>query len=90
MIHELLGQLTTRKETFSDNPISVEQMGELVDMVQSEKLTGVDRCSSSQKCSCAISREIRKDPVASHGHFTLNRFAVSFGKRVGSAGDIRR
>lgn len=40
MIHELLGQLAARKETFSDNPVSVEQMGELVDMVQSGKITG--------------------------------------------------
>lgn len=40
MIHELLGQLAARKETFSDNPVSVEQMGELVDMVQCGKMTG--------------------------------------------------
>ncbi|KAF8138915.1 Glutamyl-tRNA-Gln amidotransferase B subunit [Boletus edulis] len=40
MIHELLGQLAARKETFSDNPVSVEQMGELVDMVQNGKMTG--------------------------------------------------
>ncbi|KAG8218999.1 glutamyl-tRNA(Gln) amidotransferase subunit B [Butyriboletus roseoflavus] len=40
MIHELLGQLAARKETFSDNPVSVEQMGELVDMVQCGKITG--------------------------------------------------
>lgn len=40
MIHELLGQLAARKETFSDNPLSVEQMGELVDMVQCGKMTG--------------------------------------------------
>ncbi|KAF8550387.1 Glutamyl-tRNA amidotransferase B subunit [Imleria badia] len=40
MIHELIGQLAARKETFSDNPVSVEQMGELVDMVQCGKMTG--------------------------------------------------
>ena len=40
MIHELLGQLAARKETFSDNPVSVEQMGELVDMVQCGQMTG--------------------------------------------------
>ncbi|KAH7887387.1 GatB/GatE catalytic domain-containing protein [Phlebopus sp. FC_14] len=40
MIHELLGQLAARKETFSDNPISIEQMGGLLDMVQSGKMTG--------------------------------------------------
>lgn len=48
MIHELLGQLAARKETFSDNPVSVTQMGELVDMVQSGQMTGVH----SLVCSC--------------------------------------
>ncbi|KAI9000741.1 Glutamyl-tRNA-Gln amidotransferase B subunit [Trametes punicea] len=38
--HELLGQLAFRHETFTDNPISVEQMGELVDLVQCGKVTG--------------------------------------------------
>ncbi|KAI9573743.1 hypothetical protein HD554DRAFT_2166518 [Boletus coccyginus] len=32
MIHELLGQLAARKETFNDSLFSVEQMGELMDM----------------------------------------------------------
>ncbi|KAL4081424.1 GatB/GatE catalytic domain-containing protein [Scleroderma yunnanense] len=40
MTHELLGQLTASRETFTNNPISVEQMGELIDMVQHGKLTG--------------------------------------------------
>ncbi|TBU33054.1 Glutamyl-tRNA amidotransferase B subunit [Dichomitus squalens] len=38
--HELLGQLAFRNETFRENPISVEQMGELVDLVQGGKVTG--------------------------------------------------
>ncbi|OCH94280.1 Glutamyl-tRNA-Gln amidotransferase B subunit [Obba rivulosa] len=38
--HELLGQLAFRKETFSDNPMTTEQMGELIDMVQEKKITG--------------------------------------------------
>ncbi|KAH9855061.1 Glutamyl-tRNA-Gln amidotransferase B subunit [Lenzites betulinus] len=38
--HELLGQLAFRHETFKENPISVEQMGNLVDLVQSLKVTG--------------------------------------------------
>ncbi|EMD40527.1 hypothetical protein CERSUDRAFT_44073 [Gelatoporia subvermispora B] len=38
--HELLGQLAFRKETFSDNPMTVEQMGELIDLVQSKTVTG--------------------------------------------------
>lgn len=40
MTHELIGQLTARKETFSDNPVSVEQLGELIDLVQGSKITG--------------------------------------------------
>lgn len=40
MTHELLGQLTARKETFSQNPVSIEQMGELIDIVQDGSITG--------------------------------------------------
>ncbi|KAG5349940.1 hypothetical protein C0989_001183 [Termitomyces sp. Mn162] len=40
MTHELLGQLASRKESFKDNHISVEQMGELIDMVQEKTITG--------------------------------------------------
>lgn len=40
LTHELLGQLSARKETFRDNSVSVEQMGELIDMVQSGEMTG--------------------------------------------------
>lgn len=38
--HELLGQLAIRHETFKDNELSVAQMGELVDLVQSKRITG--------------------------------------------------
>ena len=60
MIHELLGQLAARRETFSDNPVTVEQMGELVDMVQCGKMTGVyivTRCARVAHV-CMISRDI--------------------------------
>ncbi|KAH9965828.1 Glutamyl-tRNA-Gln amidotransferase B subunit [Russula dissimulans] len=40
IIHELLGQLALRRKLFRDNPISVEQMGGLIDMVQSGMVTG--------------------------------------------------
>lgn len=40
MTHELLGQLAARKETFTQNPVSVEQMGELIDLVQNGGITG--------------------------------------------------
>ncbi len=39
--HELLGQLAFRNETFKENPITIEQMGELVDLVQAGKVTGM-------------------------------------------------
>ena len=38
--HELLGQLSFRNETFKENPMSAEQMGELVDLVREGKVTG--------------------------------------------------
>jgi len=38
--HELLGQLAFRNETFSANPISIEQMGNLIDLVTSGQITG--------------------------------------------------
>ncbi|KAF9462046.1 Glutamyl-tRNA-Gln amidotransferase B subunit [Collybia nuda] len=40
MTHELLGQLSARKQSFADNQISVQQMGELIDLVQSKVITG--------------------------------------------------
>lgn len=40
MTHELLGQLAIRKETFKENPISILQLGELIDMVQNGNITG--------------------------------------------------
>jgi Asp-tRNA(Asn)/Glu-tRNA(Gln) amidotransferase B subunit len=40
IIHELLGQLALRKKMFHDNPISVEQMGGLIDIVQDGMVTG--------------------------------------------------
>ncbi|KAI0797079.1 Glutamyl-tRNA-Gln amidotransferase B subunit [Abortiporus biennis] len=38
--HELLGQLSLRHETFKDNSLSPEQLGELIDLVEENKLTG--------------------------------------------------
>ncbi|TCD67512.1 hypothetical protein EIP91_012317 [Steccherinum ochraceum] len=38
--HELLGQLALRHEVFKDNVFSVTQMGDLVDLVQTKRITG--------------------------------------------------
>ncbi|KAJ3500203.1 hypothetical protein NLJ89_g9899 [Agrocybe chaxingu] len=40
LTHELLGQLAARKQTFCENPLSVSQLGELIDLVQSKTITG--------------------------------------------------
>ncbi|KAF5322005.1 hypothetical protein D9619_000691 [Psilocybe cf. subviscida] len=40
LTHELLGQLSARKETFSDNSLSTTQFGELIDLVQNKSITG--------------------------------------------------
>ncbi|ETW84098.1 hypothetical protein HETIRDRAFT_312503 [Heterobasidion irregulare TC 32-1] len=40
MTHELLGQLALRRETFKENPVSVECMGNLIDLLQSGMITG--------------------------------------------------
>ncbi|KAI0751075.1 Glutamyl-tRNA amidotransferase B subunit [Daedaleopsis nitida] len=38
--HEFLGQLAFRHETFRENPMSTQQMGDLIDLVQAGKVTG--------------------------------------------------
>ncbi|CAG7848888.1 Glutamyl-tRNA(Gln) amidotransferase subunit B, mitochondrial {ECO:0000255/HAMAP-Rule:MF_03147} Short=Glu-AdT subunit B {ECO:0000255/HAMAP-Rule:MF_03147}; {ECO:0000255/HAMAP-Rule:MF_03147}; Flags: Precursor [Serendipita indica DSM 11827] len=39
MIHELLGQLTYRQLTFAQNPLSAEQLGDIVDAVEASQIT---------------------------------------------------
>ncbi|KAF9006723.1 GatB/GatE catalytic domain-containing protein [Cyathus striatus] len=53
LTHELIGQLTARKETFAQNTVRVEQLGELIDLVQEGKITAY-----------TIHRNIRKAPPA--------------------------
>lgn len=49
MTHELLGQLTARKEAFKDNKISAGHLGELIDLVQAGTITGgYNECSFDQ------------------------------------------
>ncbi|CDO73814.1 hypothetical protein BN946_scf185015.g143 [Trametes cinnabarina] len=55
--HELLGQLSFRNETFTDNPISAKQMGDLVDLVSSGKVTGPCRahlCFSAEILTTSV------------------------------------
>lgn len=40
MAHELLGQLTARKQSFQNNTITVQQLSELIDLVQDKQITG--------------------------------------------------
>jgi aspartyl-tRNA(Asn)/glutamyl-tRNA(Gln) amidotransferase subunit B len=41
LLHELIGQLSFRGQTFVDNPLTPERLGELVDAVESHVITGV-------------------------------------------------
>ncbi|CAE6493091.1 unnamed protein product, partial [Rhizoctonia solani] len=40
LLHELIGQLSFRNQTFAENPLSPERLGELVDAVESHAITG--------------------------------------------------
>ena len=40
IVHELLGQLAYRNETFAENALSVEQCGAIIDAVHSDIITG--------------------------------------------------
>jgi len=40
MTHELLGQLSALKKTFAENPLSTDQLGELIDLVSEGVITG--------------------------------------------------
>lgn len=41
LTHELLGQLSARKEIFRENSLSTVQFGELIDLVQNKSITGM-------------------------------------------------
>jgi aspartyl-tRNA(Asn)/glutamyl-tRNA(Gln) amidotransferase subunit B len=40
LINELIGQLSARNQTFDENPLTVDQFGELIDLVQNGTVTG--------------------------------------------------
>ena len=39
LVHELIGKLSARKESFKDNKISVSQLGQLIDLVEQGTIT---------------------------------------------------
>jgi aspartyl-tRNA(Asn)/glutamyl-tRNA(Gln) amidotransferase subunit B len=51
IVQVLFGQLAARNRTFTENPITVAQLGSLVDMVQSGSITGQPSlCQTSRRC----------------------------------------
>ncbi|SAL96483.1 hypothetical protein [Absidia glauca] len=58
-LHELFGQLTGEHLTFEENPISVEQLGSLIDLVQDGTITG-DEASLKALCESLIDRNSAK------------------------------
>lgn len=67
-------------------------MGELVDMVQCGKMTGVYASSIGVNGAHGgvMSRDVGQDLVASHGHIALDGIPVRAGRRVGSVGGTGR
>jgi aspartyl-tRNA(Asn)/glutamyl-tRNA(Gln) amidotransferase subunit B len=49
MVHELLGRLHAARLTFADNPFSTSQLGELIDLVHSGVITGIDLSTSARQ-----------------------------------------
>jgi len=61
MTHELLGQLSIRRLAFKENTISVEQMGNLIDLVQSGEITGMSELlEQPQALSCPFHESDRR------------------------------
>ncbi|KAG0702424.1 GatB/GatE catalytic domain-containing protein [Suillus ampliporus] len=84
MTHELLGQLTARKETFSDNPVSIEQLGELIDLVQDGKITGTSGKSllkhiianRSSSAPSVLAQELSLEAVPQDDNATIRAWCV--------------
>ena len=53
IVQVLFGQLAVRNQTFTENPITVAQLGSLIDMVQSGVITG-DSLLDEQLCHHAL------------------------------------
>ncbi len=54
-MHELIGKLSARKESFKDNKISVSQLGQLIDLVEQGTITRSSfDIATANKLSCRI------------------------------------
>jgi len=81
LIHKLLGKLALLKQSFKDNHLSVEQLGELIDMVQSGAITGNKfHQSASLELRCLsdwplLYRNLRESYPSTHGCQSLSSHA---------------
>ena len=69
MLHELLGQLAYRNETFAENALSVDQCGAIIDAVNAGVITGGSgSCGSRADANPAShpSRHIWQDHTEAH------------------------
>lgn len=85
MTHELLGQLAARKETFTENPVTAGQMGELIDMVQSRQLTGTPFARvipMPTHTQILLRRELWQDSIETHDHPSVHRDAINISCRA--------
>ncbi|KAG8796261.1 hypothetical protein FRC17_008016 [Serendipita sp. 399] len=71
MIHEMLGQLALRKIPFFQSPISAETLGEIIDAVESEKITNTNgkyllrHILDMEPINAPRSRTIEAEPMSS-------------------------
>jgi aspartyl-tRNA(Asn)/glutamyl-tRNA(Gln) amidotransferase subunit B len=75
--HELLGQLSHRQETFTQNPMTAAQMGDLIDLVQSKQITGKDITVAffTSPDLMLYGRDVRKAYLATHSRASAHNYA---------------
>jgi aspartyl-tRNA(Asn)/glutamyl-tRNA(Gln) amidotransferase subunit B len=54
LVHELIGKLSARKESFKVNKISVSQLGQLIDLVEAGTITRSSFYSMIDKLLCRV------------------------------------
>ena len=54
MTQDLLGQLSAQQRTFSDNPLTADAFGQLIDLVQGGTITCECRCPSPSLTNSAL------------------------------------
>ena len=54
LVHELIGKLSARKESFKVNKISASQLGQLIDLVEEGTMTRSSFYLTADKLLCCV------------------------------------